>query len=178
MKLFLAWSWVKSWELLFRKELVKMNVCSMLSLLPPVVAWVPNPLLKVIHSTFIPAGTSVSWLSGREHTAVWEGQLVCVGVLPVWIRLLLPGFCLEHSVPHQVHLQWQESRLCIVKDLLLLYGPCLWWAKNNSQLTDKAGKSLGSGVPVKSKGPFPFHLETCAMGARATPFCRTSLMSK
>lgn len=56
--------------IMVQKELVKMNVCRMLSVIPPVVFWVSNPLLKIIHSTFIPAWTTVSWSAVQEHITV------------------------------------------------------------------------------------------------------------
>lgn len=38
-----------------QKKLVKMNVCGMLFLVPPIVTWVPNSLLKVIHPNLHPS---------------------------------------------------------------------------------------------------------------------------
>lgn len=41
--------------IMVQKQLVKMNVCGLLFLVPPIVAWVPNPPLKVIHPTLHPS---------------------------------------------------------------------------------------------------------------------------
>lgn len=55
---------------MFRKKIVKMNVCGTLSLVPPIVAWVPNPLLKVIHPNLytIPSMCFLN-LSTEAHAA-------------------------------------------------------------------------------------------------------------